>query len=83
MNIDTIRGLAAYLTAVIVVVVGLLALIWMTATKVIDPTVGVPIIASIIAGGTGFLFGAEVSKQAAKQAEKNILQQPPEAEKGP
>ena len=79
--IDTVRGLTAYLVAAIVVVLGMVALIWMTASKVIPPEVGVPIIAGIIAGGTGFLFGAEVSKQAAKQAERNILQQPPEGDK--
>ncbi len=76
MNIDTIRGLSAYLVAALVVLIGLVALIWLTASKTIDPTIGVPLIASIIAGAAGFLFGSESTKQGAKQAERNILQTP-------
>ena len=53
------------------------------ADGTVDPTVGVPAIVAIIAGATGFLFGAEVAKQAAKQAEKNILQQPPDPPPAP
>lgn len=83
MNIDFIRGVTAHFTAAFIVVVGLLALIWLTADGTVDPTVGVPAIVAIIAGATGFLFGAEVAKQASKQTERNILQQPPEPPPGP
>lgn len=78
MSIDTIRGLAAYITAAAVVVVGLVALIWLTANGTVDPTVGVPAVVAIVASAGGFLFGAETAKQASKQAERNILQQPPD-----
>lgn len=77
MNIDLIRGLTAHLTAALVVLVGMAALIVLTANGTVKPEVGVPAIVAIIAGGTGFLFGAETAKQAAKQARSDILQQPP------
>ena len=77
MNIDLIRGLTAYVTAAAAVIVGLGALIWLTANGTVEATVGVPAIVAIIASAGGFLFGAEVSKQASKQAERNILQTPP------
>lgn len=77
MNIDMIRGVTAYVTAALAVLVGLASLIWLTANGTVEATVGVPAIVAIIAGASGFLFGAEVSKQASKQAERNIMQQPP------
>lgn len=83
MSIDLIRGLTAYVTAAAAVILGLASLIWLTANGTVDATVGVPAIVAIIAGASGFLFGAEVSKQAAKQAERNIMQQPPEPPAGP
>lgn len=83
MNIDFIRGLTAHITAAIVVLLGLVALVWLTANGTVDPTVGVPAIVAIIAGAAGFLFGAETAKQAAKQARSDLLQNPPEAPPGP
>ncbi len=83
MNIDFIRGLTAHVTAAFVVVAGLLSLIWLTANGTVDPTVGVPAIVAIIAGAAGFMFGSESAKQGAKQAERNIMQQPPEAPPNP
>lgn len=73
MNIDFIRGITAHITAAFAVIVGMLSLIWLTANGTVDPTVGVPAIVAIIAGATGFLFGAETAKQAAKQAKADLL----------
>lgn len=83
MNIDFIRGITAHLTAAVVVIGGMASLIVLTANGTVEATVGVPAIVAIIAGGTGFLFGAETAKQAAKQAERNILQQPPDPPPAP
>ncbi len=83
MNIDFIRGVTAHLTAAFVVVGGLIAIIWLTAAGIFPADAGLPAIAAIIAGAAGFMWGAETSKQAAKQAERNIMQQPPEAPPGP
>ncbi len=83
MNIDFIRGLTAHITAAVVVLLGLVALIWLTADGTVDPTVGVPAIVAIIAGAAGFLFGAETAKQAAKQARADLLQNPQEPPPGP
>mgnify|MGYP000956302920 CR=1 FL=1 len=83
MNIDFVRGLTAHITAAVVVMLGLSALIWLTANGTVDPTVGVPAIVAIIAGAAGFLFGSETAKQAAKQAERNILQPPPDPPPAP
>lgn len=77
MNIDTIRGLTAYVVAGFVVVVGMASLIVLTAIGTVDPTVGVPAVVAIISGAAGFLFGAEVSKQASKQSRSDLLQPPP------
>lgn len=74
MNIDFIRGVTAHLTAAFVVVGGLVAIVWLTATGTFPADAGLPAIAAIIAGAAGFMWGAEVAKQSAKQAEKNIAQ---------
>lgn len=78
MNIDLIRGLNAHLTGSIVVLVGLASIIWMTASGTIPPDVGLPAIVAIVSGAAGFVWGSETSKQASKQTERNIMQQPPE-----
>lgn len=76
MNIDFIRGVLSHGTAALVVLVGLGALVWMTANGTIPDEVGVPAIVGIVTGAAGFMFGSETSKQASKQAERNILQNP-------
>ena len=73
MNIDTIRGLTAYVVAGFVVVVGMASLIVLTAIGTVD----LPAVVAIISGAAGFLFGAEVSKQASKQSRSDLLQPPP------
>lgn len=83
MNIDTIRGLNAHLTASIVVLAGLLSIIWMTAIGTIPPDVGLPAIVAIVSGAAGFVWGSETSKQASKEAARNIMQQPPDAQNPP
>ena len=83
LNIDFWRGITAHVTAAFIAVVGLSSLIWLTANGTVDPTVGVPAIVGIIAGATGFLFGAETAKQAAKQARSDLLQTPPDQPPAP
>lgn len=78
MNIDFIRGITSHLTAAVVVVGGLASIVVLTANGTFPADAGLPAIAAIIAGAAGFMWGAEVAKQAAKQAERNILQQPPD-----
>ena len=83
MNIDFVRGITAHLTAAIVILIGLSALVWLTANGTVPSDVGVPAIVGIVTGAAGFLFGAEVSKQAAKQARSDLLAQPPEPPPAP
>lgn len=77
MTIDYIRGAASVLGAIIIVLVALVALVWFTATKVIEPALGVTSIIGIAGPAAAFLWQAESAKQAAKQAERNIMQNPP------
>lgn len=81
MNIDMIRGVLAYVTAAIAYLIGLVALIWMMLTGTVPVDTGLPALIGLVGGPATFLFAAEVSKQAAKQAERNIMQPPPEPPK--
>ena len=83
MNIDFIRGGASILGAVAIVIIALLALIWFTATKVIEPALGVTSIVGIAGPAAAFLWQAESAKQAAKQARSDLLVQPPEPPPAP
>jgi hypothetical protein len=76
MSIDLIRGIASHLTAMVVVIGGTAALVWMTGTGTVEPAVGVPAIVGIVAGGAGFLFGAEISKQASNQTRSDLMAEP-------
>ena len=83
MNIDFIRGATAHFVAAFVVVGGLVSIVWLTATGTFPADAGLPAIAAIIAGAAGFMWGAETSKQAAKQTRNDLLQQPPEPPPAP
>lgn len=83
MNIDFIRGVLAHGTAAIVIVISLLAIIWLTSTGVFPSEAGLPALLTLATAATGFLLLSENGKQAAKQAERNILQQPPDPPEAP
>lgn len=74
MKIDTVRAIATYGIALLVILAGF-AFLWdLVHTDHSQIPVVIPVVASLMAGATGFVFGQEVAKQAAKAA----LSQPPE-----
>jgi hypothetical protein len=83
VNIDFIRGVTAHLTAAVVVLGGLAAIVILTANGTFPADAGLPAIAAIIAGAAGFIWGAEVAKQAANQTRRDIMQEPPPAPPAP
>ena len=83
MSIDTIRGTIAYFTAAAGYLVGLLALIFLMWSDKVGADTGLPALIGLIGFPATFLFAAEVAKQASKQAERNILQQPPDPPEAP
>lgn len=78
MNIDTIRGSIAYFTAAAGYLIGLIALVALMFAGRVPVESGLPALIGLVGFPATFLFAAEVAKQASKQAERNILQQPPE-----
>lgn len=83
MNIDIIRGLTSYVVGGLVVIIGLVSIVWLTANGTFPPDAGLPALTAIVGGAAAWMWNAESIKQASKQAEKNILQQPPEPPKEP
>jgi hypothetical protein len=74
MNIDLFRGVVTHATAALVILIGLASLVWLTANGTISSDVGVPAVVAIVTVAGGFLFQAEVSKQAQKAAQQSFTQ---------
>ena len=78
MNIDFVRGASAYLVAALVLLIIVVGIMAMMLLGIVAPEVGLTPLVGIAGAAGGFMWAAESNKAGAKQAERNIMQTPPD-----